>query len=59
MVKTGGYLTDEKVWLGQCFGTYCVGTPGVQRHVPNFIVLATDSHQPSSRELSLSHRRTF
>lgn len=60
MVKTGRYLTEEKVWLGQFFRTYRgVEAPGVQRHVSNFIVLATDSHQRSSRELSFSHRRTF
>lgn len=52
-------MTEEKFGEGQFFGTYSVGTPGVQRYIPNFVVLETGSHQPSSRELRLSHRRAF
>lgn len=42
--------------LGQFFGIYGFGTPDIQRCILNFIGLATDSQQLSSRELSLSHR---
>lgn len=55
-----GVVTLVDVWLSgkfcwvSFFSIYSVETPGIQRSVLNFIGLATDSHQPSSRELSLS-----